>query len=183
MRFLISILITGLLAGCILAASGSDYSDVKTYRPKPRVELSAFTAKDRFMAAYVKHSSGGVLMEITPGRSNYGIPKRDIAFVVSLDSPSHIVFNSGSYENFDRSRDVFQDGRVIVVPLRENDRKAVGVFVNLISGKRYFFAPTVTSNQALAQVRTVARTLDITVVVPEDKGAHRRLAQFPEFLR
>jgi hypothetical protein len=99
---------------------------------------------------------------------------------VQLDSSEHIVFNSGSYENFDRSRDLFRDGRIILVPLPESNQRTVGVFVNLLSGKRYFFAPTVTSRESFAKLRTIARNWDVTVIVPEDRRAQERLALFPE---
>ena len=102
---------------------------------------------------------------------------------VDLDSSEHIIFNSGSYENFDRSRDLFGDGRIILVPLPEENGRTVGAFVNLLSGKRYFFAPAVTSRESLAKIRTVAREWGITVIVPEDRRAQERLGLFPEFRR
>jgi hypothetical protein len=76
---------------------------------------------------------------------------------------------------------VFGDGRIILVPLPENNGRAVGAFVNLLSGKRYFFAPTVMSRESFAKLRTVARQWDIAVIVPEDRRAQDRLGLFPEF--
>jgi hypothetical protein len=183
MRFTIAMLVAAFLTACVPHPYGSEYSDVRPYRAKPHVELSAFSQKDMVTTAYVRHSSGAVLLELTSGVADLNIPKNEVDFILPLDWPSHIVLNSGAYENFDRSRDLFQDGRVIVVSLRENGSGAVGVFVNLLSGKRYFFAPTVTSNEALAQIRSLARRSDLTVIVPEDPRAHERLPQFPETQR
>jgi hypothetical protein len=180
MRLLVSLVMTGLLLGFAPRPRDVDHSDVKVYRARPRVEVSAVTAKDRVIAAFVRHSGGGVLLQLTPGRPALGIPKTDIDLSIPLDSPPHIVFNSGGFENFDRSRDLFKDGRVVLVPLREDGGRAVGVFVNLLSRKRWFFAPTVTSQAALAQIRALARRRDIIVVVPDNPRAHERLAEFPE---
>jgi hypothetical protein len=183
MRFAISILVAGFLAACVPHPYGSEYSDVRPYRAKPHVELSAFSTKDMVTTAYVRHSSGGVLLALTSAPADLNIPENEVDLIIPLDSPSPIVLNSGAYENFDRSRDLFQDGRIILVSLRENGSGAVGVFVNLLSGKKYFFAPTVTSNEALAQIRTLARRSDFTVIVPEDPRAPERLPQFPESQR
>jgi hypothetical protein len=111
----------------------------------------------------------------------YELSKRDVKMDVQLDSTEHIVFNSGSYENFDRSCDLFRDGRIILVPLPESNGRTIGAFVNLLSGKRYFFAPAVTSRESFAKLRTIARKWDVTMIVPEDRRAEERLALFPEF--
>ena len=50
-----------------------------------------------------------------------------------------IQFEQRAYENFDRSLDVFHDGSVVLVPLPGHTLGAVGMFVNLRSGKRFFF--------------------------------------------
>ena len=183
MRLQIWILIGALLAGCIPQPHGFGYADVGAYRAKPSIAVSAFTANDSVVMVYVKHSQGGVLLHLAPASMGYELAKRDVNMDVQLDSPEHIVFNSGSYENFDRSRDLFRDGRIILVPLPETNGQSVGAFVNLLSGKRYFFAPTVTSRESLAKIRTLAREWDITVIAPEDQRAQERLGVFPEFQR
>jgi hypothetical protein len=180
-QILILISIAALLAGCVPQARGFGYADVDVYRAKPTVAVSAFTANNSVVMVYVKHSRGGVLLRLAPAAMGYELSKRDVDMDVQLDSSEHITFNSGSYETFDRSRDVFGDGRIILVPLPENNDRAVGAFVNLLSGKRYFFAPTVMSRESFAKLRTVARKWDITVIVPEDHRAHERLGLFPEF--
>jgi hypothetical protein len=183
MKLQIWILIGALLAACVPQPRGIGYADISSYRAKPSIAVSAFTANDSVVMAYVKHSEGGVLLHLAPANLGYEISKRDVNMDVQLDSPEHIVFNSGSYENFDRSRDLFRDGRIVLVPLPEPNGQAVGAFVNLLSGKRYFFAPTVTSRESLAKLRTLAHEWTITVIVPEDRRAQERLGVFPEFRR
>src|SRR5437868_14538031 len=43
------------------------------------------------------------------------------------------------YENFPRSLDVFVDGTIVLVPLPGHTPGSMGMFVNLHSGKRFFF--------------------------------------------
>jgi hypothetical protein len=181
MRLQIVILMAALLIGCVPQRHGLDYADAGAYRAKPSIAVSAFTANNSVVMAYVKHSQGGVLLHLAPASMGYELSKRDINMDVQLDESEHIVFNSGSYESFDRSRDVFHDGRIILVPLPESNGHAVGAFVNLLSGKRYFFAPAVTSRESTAKLRTVSRNWNITVIVPEDRRAQERLGLFPEF--
>lgn len=50
-----------------------------------------------------------------------------------------IEFGRVAYENFDRSLDVFQDGSVVLVPLPGHTPGSMGMFINLKSGKRFFF--------------------------------------------
>ncbi len=50
-----------------------------------------------------------------------------------------VDFTGGAYENFDRSQDLFGDGTVVLVPLPGHTPGALGMFVNLRSGKRFFF--------------------------------------------
>jgi hypothetical protein len=183
MRIQKLILIAALLTGCVSQRHGFGYAEVGLYRAKPSVAVSGFTADDTVVMAYVKHSQDGVLLRLAPAGEGYELSKRDVNMDVQLDSPQHIVFDSGAYENFERSRDVFGDGRIILVPLPETNGRAIGAFVNLLSGNRYFFAPTVTSRESLAKFRTLARNREITLVVPEDRHAPQRLGIFPEFRR
>lgn len=50
-----------------------------------------------------------------------------------------IQFNPVAYENFAQSLDVYRDGSVVLVPLPGHAVGALGMFVNLQSGKRFFF--------------------------------------------
>ena len=49
-----------------------------------------------------------------------------------------IAFDSGPYETFDTSHDLFGDGSVVVVPMPGHTPGSVGVFVNLPDGRRVF---------------------------------------------
>ena len=51
-----------------------------------------------------------------------------------------IQFNPVAYENFEQSLDVYRDGSVVLVPLPGHAAGAIGMFVNLQSGKRFFFS-------------------------------------------
>ena len=48
-------------------------------------------------------------------------------------------FANGAYENFEVSYDPFGDGSIVFVPLPGHTAGSTGMFVNLHSGKRYFF--------------------------------------------
>ena len=186
MRLLISILMIGQLMACIRHPLSADHSERAPYAPRPSVEVSMFTAGGRVVSAYVRHSSGAVLFHLSAegAELGYGVPAPGLKTVLALPSPEHITFRSTRYENFERSFDMFQDGRIVLVPLHEDDGKAVGAFVNLVSGKRYFFAPSVKSRKSLAKIREVAGMWpNVTVIVPEDRRAHERIAHFPEFRR
>lgn len=50
-----------------------------------------------------------------------------------------ISFASPRYENFAESLDVFEDGTIVLVPLPGHTPGSTGMFVNLPSGKRFFF--------------------------------------------
>ena len=50
-----------------------------------------------------------------------------------------IEFERVAYENFAQSLDWFRDGSVVLVPLPGHTPGAMGMFVNLPSGKRFFF--------------------------------------------
>lgn len=50
-----------------------------------------------------------------------------------------IEFESGPYENFEQSFDVFKDGSLVLVPLPGHTPGSIGMFVNLRSGKKFFF--------------------------------------------
>lgn len=178
MRILISILMLAQLTGCIPDPFGNDYADKGTYAPHPRVEMSTFWAKDRMVtAAYVRHSQGDVLFQLSLHPAS--VP--ETAKVVALHRPEPIPFTATRYENFERSFDMFKDGSVVLVPLGEGAGEGAGVFVNLLSGKRYFLAPAVKSRHGLAQVRNVNIGSQFIVIVPDDKRAHQRVTEYPEF--
>ncbi|MEX6627197.1 MBL fold metallo-hydrolase [Tenacibaculum salmonis] len=55
-----------------------------------------------------------------------------------------IDFTSTQYEIFKDSYDVFNDGTVVLVKLPGHTKGSIGMFVNLKSGKRYFFTGDLT---------------------------------------
>lgn len=50
-----------------------------------------------------------------------------------------IDFKEKPYQVFSRSYDVFDDGTIVLVPLPGHTKGSIGMFVNLQSGKQYFF--------------------------------------------
>ncbi len=50
-----------------------------------------------------------------------------------------LEFTDGPYVGFERSLDMFKDGSVVLVPLAGHTAGHTGMFLNLPSGKRYFF--------------------------------------------
>ncbi|MCJ8288837.1 MAG: MBL fold metallo-hydrolase [Crocinitomicaceae bacterium] len=53
-------------------------------------------------------------------------------------------FDTSAYEIFNESYDVFNDGTVVLVKLPGHTKGSLGMFVNLKSGKRYFFTGDLT---------------------------------------
>jgi hypothetical protein len=139
-----------------------------------------FTAGDRIASVYVRHSRGAVLFRLSPESPGDACAFHacGVKSVVTLYSPVGITFCSTSYEKFDRSYDLFGDGTVVLVPLADDDHNAAGVFVNLASGKSYFFIPLPAKVDHLAKLRH-----GIKLVTPEDVRGARTLARFPEFQR
>ena len=119
-------------------------------------------------------------------------------------------FTSGAYENFDRSFDIFSDGSLVLVPLPGHTPGSTGLFVNLRSGKRFFFIGDLT--WAIEGVRLPAerpwisrklvdldeeqvrrsiikvhqlheRRPDLIVVPAHDRRIHDQIANFPEVER
>lgn len=55
-----------------------------------------------------------------------------------------LQFAAQPYVGFDKSLDLFRDGSVVLVPLGGHTAGQVGLFLNLPSGRRYFFTGDVT---------------------------------------
>ena len=118
-------------------------------------------------------------------------------------------FRPEPYENFNASFDLFGDRSVVIVPLPGHTPGSLGMFVNLRSGKRYFFIGDLTWSQEgidlpaerpwiarklvdmdEAQVRTVigrvhalkAADPALIVVPAHDRRLHDRLPSFPNWL-
>lgn len=115
--------------------------------------------------------------------------------------------NGPPYENFDRSLDLFNDGSIVLVPLPGHTPGSMGMFVNLHSGKRFFFIGDLTwcregimlpaerpwlarklVDQDEEQVRRqivrvyqlAARYPDMIIVPAHDRRVHEQIASFPE---
>ena len=180
-RLLMLILIAALFTTCMRHPVGTEQSETP-YKPRPAVSLSTFTMGERIISIYVRHSQGSALFHLAPVDTTHGVPESELKLVMPLRSPPDIEFKPIRYENFKASVDVFEDGRIILVPLCDADGDAAGVFVNLLSGKRFFFAPSLKSPEAIAQIRALLnRWPDITVIVPEEKRVHEQVARFPDF--
>lgn len=119
-------------------------------------------------------------------------------------------FISRPYENFTSSYDLFGDGSVVMVPLPGHTDGSLGVFVNLPSGKRFFFTGDLTwSIEGLrlpAERPWLARRLvdydedavrrsivkvhelmqkypDMIVVPAHDRRIHESVASLPKYER
>jgi glyoxylase-like metal-dependent hydrolase (beta-lactamase superfamily II) len=115
-----------------------------------------------------------------------------------------------AYENFDRSLDLFGDSSVVIVPLPGHTPGSIGMFVNLSSGKRFFFIGDLTwaiegvrlpaerpwlarklvdydeegVRRAIVKVHELLnRYPDLVVVPAHDRRVHDRIAGFPKVER
>lgn len=113
------------------------------------------------------------------------------------------------YEGFERSKDIYHDGRLILVDLSGHTPGHTGLFVNFDSGKRYFFIgdtswtlegvtkaeprPSMTqwltgvdeqrdeNSLVLQKVHALSKQYPDLVIVPaHDENAAKLLPQFPE---
>jgi N-acyl homoserine lactone hydrolase len=118
-------------------------------------------------------------------------------------------FRPEPYENFNSSYDLFGDRSIILVPLPGHTPGSLGMFVNLRSGRRYFFIGDLTWSQEgidlpaerpwlarklvdmnEAEVRSMIRKVhalksvdsSLTVVPAHDRRLHDRLPSFPNWL-
>jgi hypothetical protein len=174
-------LMAALLGGCGLHFPASAGQERSLYRPSPFITISTFVNAEKISAVYIRHTSGNVLLNLTRQGANGNAGEDRVRFVVGLASPQYRKFASVQYEGFEESFDVFDDGRIILVPLCSDNERAVGAFVNLLSGKRYFFVPSTSSGQLVAKVRSFAkRRHGLKVVTPEDVRSVQELARFPE---
>jgi glyoxylase-like metal-dependent hydrolase (beta-lactamase superfamily II) len=100
-----------------------------------------------------------------------------------------IQFENVPYENFEQSLDVFRDGSVVLVPLPGHTLGAIGMFVNLRSGKRLFIIGDTT--WALEGARLPAHKFWISsLLVDHDKGkteqailkVHHLMQEYPDMV-
>jgi glyoxylase-like metal-dependent hydrolase (beta-lactamase superfamily II) len=115
-------------------------------------------------------------------------------------------FADRAYENFDRSFDLFGDASIVLVPLPGHTPGSIGMFVNLRSGKRFFFIGDLTwalegielpaerpwisrklvdrdeeqVRAAIVKVHQLMKRYPEMVIVPaHDRRVHDRIANFP----
>lgn len=98
-----------------------------------------------------------------------------------------IQFNDMPYENFSRSLDVYHDGSIVLVPLPGHTPGAIGMFLNLRSGKRFFFTGDTT--WALEGFKKPAHKFWISSLIVDDNKAvteqsilkvHRLMGEYPD---
>jgi glyoxylase-like metal-dependent hydrolase (beta-lactamase superfamily II) len=96
-------------------------------------------------------------------------------------------FSSGPYENFERSLDLFGDGSIVLVPLPGHTDGSTGIFVNLRSGRRFFFTGDLTWSlegfQLPAEKPWLARRLvdyDEAEVRRSIVKVHQLMQRYPE---
>ena len=76
------------------------------------------------------------------------------------------------YEGFSRSRDVYGDGSVVLVPVIDGGKESTGMFVTLPSGRRFLFAQT-------SYVRDLRTKSNIKVFGLTNHKQHDSIAHFP----
>ena len=149
------------------------------------------------------------------------LPQTEVGFTESGGDATHLLrsfvddgqaeflpytFTADPYENFDRSYDVFEDGSVVAVPLGGHTPGSVGIFVNLVSGKRYFFVGDIVwakegvdipaerpwlsrqlvdhdsqkVREAIVKLHELQELYPELVIVPaHDRRIHEQLVQYP----
>ena len=96
------------------------------------------------------------------------------AFVLSqFDDPAiawkFITLQQSSYEGFEKSLDIFNDGSAILVDLTGHTRGQFGLFLNLPSGQRYFFiGDTTWAKQGITHNKPRPKFVDWMVGVDTD---------------
>jgi hypothetical protein len=122
------------------------------YRPRPHLTISLVEPS----TVLVHHSAGTILFDPLFGIGGEGI------------------FPDVPYNGFSQSQDVFGDGSVVLVPMKEGGRFTTGMFVNLPSGRNLLF----TDREAARQLRTKS---NVRVFRLRDHSLHDSIAHFPDF--
>ncbi|WP_420474574.1 MBL fold metallo-hydrolase [Noviherbaspirillum sp. ST9] len=121
-----------------------------------------------------------------------------------------LAFKPVPYEGFSHSADLFDDGKVVLVPMFGHTPGSIGMFVKVDSGKRYFFVGDVVWNagavkegrpkfwpariqvdkdagqtqRTVDQVRAlVERDAELVVVPAHDGAVQQALGFFPAWIR
>jgi glyoxylase-like metal-dependent hydrolase (beta-lactamase superfamily II) len=121
---------------------------------------------------------------------SWQLPAREVMRqVIDKLALREIEFTDGAYENYDSSYDLFKDGSIVLVPQPGHTPGSLGMFVNLKSGKRYFFIGdltwTIEGVRNPAERPWLARTLvdkDAAVVRREIVRVHNLALRYPEMV-
>ncbi len=166
------------------------------------------------------HASGiedfiNIPVWIQPDAYEEAIAGKPPGFVLSqYDSPDikwqSLTLNARPYETFEKSLDLFGDGSALLVDLSGHTQGQLGLFLNLASGKRYFFIGDTTwsviginqnkprpvfvewlvgvdsdfekNNQVIDKIHTLSMNKPNIVIVPaHDEQVIQRLPSYPLF--
>jgi hypothetical protein len=94
-------------------------------------------------------------------------------FTADLGLGGQDTYLERRYEGFTRSRDVYGDGSVVLVPIKEGGKETTGMFVTLPSGRRFLFAET-------SYVRELRTKSNIKVFGLTNHKQHDSIAHFPD---
>ncbi|MCP4372397.1 MAG: MBL fold metallo-hydrolase [Deltaproteobacteria bacterium] len=122
----------------------------------------------------------------------------------------YFQFDETPYENFKKSIDVFSDGSIVLVPLRGHTPGSFGMFLNLRSGKRFFFTGDTTwaiegiqipaekhwisgllvdskREQTIASIVQVHKLMQeypkLNIIPAHDNKVHEKIGFFPKFIQ
>ncbi len=179
--------------------------------------------QDQISAIYISHSHWDHIsgLEDFPGVP-VQMPATELEFIrghrysglidLLLDKLNVKTFEFAErpYENFDRSYDLYDDSSVVFVPLPGHTDGSTGMFVNLPSGKRFFFTGDLTwalegiqlpaerpwlarrlvdfdeagVRRSIVKVYYLMKKYPGMVIVPaHDRRVHDQIKTFPEFER
>jgi hypothetical protein len=137
-----------MLVACAARKSRVEKAD---YQPRPALSISLVDPS----TVLVHHSAGTLLFDPLLGIGGQG------------------VYSQVERYGFSQSVDVFGDGSVILVPVREGGRQTTGMVVHLPSNRRILF----TDREVGRELRTRA---NVRVYRLRDHRMHDSIAHFPD---
>lgn len=194
---------------------------VEKEAPVAKQLLAAGITQDKISAIYLSHSHWDHVSGLDgfPG-IEVRMPAAELEFVragkvggiinsmIGNLNVKTYQFADRPYENFDRSYDLFEDGSVVFVPLPGHTDGSNGMFVNLPSGKRFFFIGDLTWAidgielpaerpwlarklvdyddetvcESIIKVHQLMKKYPEMMIVPaHDRRVHEKIKAFPEF--
>ncbi|MCE9596940.1 MAG: MBL fold metallo-hydrolase [Spirochaetia bacterium] len=94
-----------------------------------------------------------------------------------------IEFNSGAYEIFSESHDLYADASVVVVPLPGHTPGSIGIFVNLSPKERYFFVGDLVWSARALQKPAAKHYISSTIVDFDQQLIYKQIVKIHEFLK